>query len=139
MEQLLEFATHHWLLVLAWLLTFALLIWTESLRAGRSVSPAQATQLINKEDAILLDIRNKKEWDSGHISGSRHMPLADLERRLNELEKYKARPVIIICNLGQVAGTAAKKLKAAGFEQVMRLQGGITEWKGQNLPVTRKG
>ncbi len=138
MEQLIEFASNHFMLVTAWVLTLILIIWSEGQRAGKSVSPAIATQLINKQDAVLIDIRTKKEWDTGYITGSRHIPVADLSRRITEIEKFKSRPVIVVCNLGQVAGSASKQLKAAGFENVMRLQGGITEWKGQNLPIVKK-
>ncbi|QEQ97896.1 rhodanese-like domain-containing protein [Neptunomonas concharum] len=138
MEQLIEFASNHFMLVAAWVLTLILIIWSEGQRAGKSVSPAIATQLINKQDAVLIDIRTKKEWDTGYITGSRHIPVADLSRRITEIEKFKSRPVIVVCNLGQVAGSASKQLKAAGFENVMRLQGGITEWKGQNLPIVKK-
>ncbi len=138
MEQLIEFASNHFMLVAAWVLTLILIIWSEGQRAGKSVSPAIATQLINKQDAVLIDIRTKKEWDTGYITGSRHIPVADLSRRITDIEKFKSRPVIVVCNLGQVAGSASKQLKAAGFENVMRLQGGITEWKGQNLPIVKK-
>lgn len=138
MEQLIEFASNHFMLVAAWVLTLILIIWSEGQRAGKSVSPAIATQLINKQDAVLIDIRTKKEWDTGYITGSRHIPVADLSRRITEIEKFKSRPLIVVCNLGQVAGSASKQLKAAGFENVMRLQGGITEWKGQNLPIVKK-
>jgi rhodanese-related sulfurtransferase len=56
---------------------------------------------------------------------------------MSELDKFKDKPVIVVCNLGQAAGTAAKKLKAAGFQQVVRLSGGMTEWKGQNMPIIK--
>ncbi|RVU29205.1 MULTISPECIES: rhodanese-like domain-containing protein [Neptunomonas] len=138
MEQFIEFATNHFMLIAAWVLTLALLLWNESQKAGKSVSPAIATQLINKQDAVIVDVRTKKEWDTGHITASKHIPLADLQRRVSELEKFKARPVVVVCNIGQTAGSATKMLKAAGFENVMRLQGGITEWKGQNLPIVKK-
>ena len=102
-----------------------------------SVTPAQATSLINKEDAVIIDIRPKKEWTTGHITGAKHIPLSDLDRRIDELTKYKQRPVIVVCNLGQAAATATRKLKAAGFEQAVRLSGGMTEWKGQSLPIVK--
>ncbi len=137
MEQFIEFATNNFMLVAAWVLTLMMLFWTESQKAGKAVTPALTTQMINKQDAVLLDIRSKKEWDTGYITGSKHIPIADLTRRMSELEKYKSRPLIVICNLGQTAGSATKQLKAAGFENVMRMQGGITEWKGQNLPIVK--
>lgn len=137
MEQVIEFIGNHVLLVAAWVLTLAMLLWNESRRAGKAVTPAIATQMINKEDAVILDIRPKKEWDTGRITGARHIPMAELDRRIDELNKYKEKPIIVVCNLGQTAGAATKKLKAAGFDNVMRLSGGMTEWKGQSLPVVK--
>lgn len=137
MEQVIEFIGNHVLLVAAWVLTLAMLLWNESRRAGKAVTPAIATQMINKEDAVILDIRPKKEWDTGRITGARHIPMAELDRRIDELNKYKEKPIIVVCNLGQTAGAATKKLKAAGFANVMRLSGGMTEWKGQSLPVVK--
>ncbi|MDI3325720.1 rhodanese-like domain-containing protein [Pontibacterium granulatum] len=137
MEQVIEFIGNHVLLVSAWLLTLAMLLWNESRRAGKAVTPAIATQMINKEDAVILDIRPKKEWDTGRITGARHIPMAELDRRIDELNKFKEKPIIVVCNLGQTAGAATKKLKASGFTNVMRLSGGMTEWKGQSLPVVK--
>ncbi len=138
MEQLIEFATNHWELFLALVVTLALLAITESRKAGKSVSTQQATRLINRDDAILLDIRAKKDFKGGHILNSINIPYADLDKRLSELDKYKARPVIVVCNLGQTSSGASKTLKQQGFENVLRLSGGITEWKAQNLPIETK-
>jgi rhodanese-related sulfurtransferase len=137
MERLIEFATQHYYLVGAWVLTLLILLATEKRKAGKSVTPAEATRLINKEAGVVLDIRTRKEWDTGRITNAHHIPLADLDRRMSELDKFKEKPVIVVCNLGQAAGTAAKKLKAAGFQQVVRLSGGMTEWKGQNMPIIK--
>lgn len=137
MERLIEFAIQHYYLVGAWVLTLLLLLATEKRKSGKSVTPAEATRLINKESGVVLDIRTRKEWDTGRITGAHHIPLADLERRLSELDKYKSKPIIVVCNLGQAAGTASKALKAAGYEQVVRLSGGMTEWKNQNMPIVK--
>ncbi|MCD8513813.1 MAG: rhodanese-like domain-containing protein [Nitrincola sp.] len=138
MERIFEFIGNHPLLVTAWLLTLTVLLWTEKRKSGRSVTCAEATRMINKESAIIVDIRNKKEWDTGHIANARHIPFADLDRRITELDNFKESPIIVVCNLGQTAGTAGKKLKSAGFTQVARLSGGITEWKAQHLPIVKK-
>lgn len=138
MAQIFEFIGNHPFLVSAWFITLAVLLWTEKSKAGRSVTTAEATRMINKESALILDIRNKKEWDTGYIANSRHIPFADLDRRMTELESFKDKPIIIVCNLGQTAGSAGKKLKSAGFTQIARLTGGITEWKAQHLPIVKK-
>ncbi|RAU16500.1 rhodanese-like domain-containing protein [Nitrincola tibetensis] len=138
MEQLFEFISNHYFLVLAWLITLAVLLWTEKNKSGRSVTPAEATRMINKESAIVVDIRPKKEWDAGHIAGSKNIPFADMERRISELDSAKEVPIIVVCNLGQAAGSAGKKLKSAGFTNISRMSGGITEWKAQHLPIVKK-
>jgi len=138
MEQYIEFATNHWELVLAFVATLAMLAFSESRKGGKSVSTHIATQLINKEEAILLDIRPKKEYKTGHIMASINIPIAELDKRISEIQKYRERPVIVVCNLGQTSSGAAKKLKDAEFNNVVKLQGGITEWRAQNLPVTKK-
>ncbi|WP_432697032.1 rhodanese-like domain-containing protein [Marinobacterium sp. YM272] len=137
MDRVIEFVSQHYYLIAAWVLTLAMLLWTESRKSGKSVSPAEATRLINKEDAAVLDIRPKKEWDTGHITGAVHIPLADLERRMSEIKADKSKPVIVVCNVGQAAATATKQLKTAGFTQAIRLSGGMTEWRGQNMPVVK--
>ncbi|MGB0733165.1 MAG: rhodanese-like domain-containing protein [Pontibacterium sp.] len=137
MEKLIEFIGNHPFMMLAWAVSIALLLWNEKRRASKAVSPAIATKMINKEDAVLVDVRPQKEWSTGHISGSIHIPLADFSNRISELNKFKSRPIIVICNLGQTASGAAKQLSAADFENVVRLQGGITEWKAQSLPVVK--
>jgi rhodanese-related sulfurtransferase len=137
MENLLEFVANHPYLIAAWVLSLAMLLWNESRKSGTSVTPNQAVTLINKQDAVVIDIRAKKEWATGHITDAINLPIADLDTRIAELNKYKSRPIIVVCNLGQTASSARKKLSAAGFEQVTRLSGGMTEWKGQNLPVIK--
>ena len=137
MDRVIEFATQHYYLVAAWVLTLAMLIWNESRKSGKSVSPAEATRMINKEGAVVLDIRPKKEWDTGHITGATHIPLNDLDRRLAELKGKEDKAIIVVCNMGQTAGAATKKLKAAGFNNPIRRSGGMNEWRGQNMPVVK--
>ena len=137
MEQVIDFIGNNVLLVSAWLLTLLMIVWNESRKSGKAVSTAEATKLINKEDAVILDIRPKKEWATGHITGAVHIPSNEIDNRLTELDKYKSRPVIVTCNLGQTAGGVTKKLAAAGFSNVARLSGGISEWKNQSLPLVK--
>ncbi len=138
MEQYIEFATNHWELVLAFVVTLLMLIISEMRKGGKTVSTFIATQMINKDGAAILDIRQKKEFQTGHILSSINIPLAEIDKRMNELEKYREKPIIVVCNLGQTSSGASKKLLDAKFANVVRLQGGITEWKAQNLPVVKK-
>ncbi len=137
MEQLIEFATNHWQMVAALVATLALLLFSESRKGGTSLSTHAAVQRINKEGATIVDIRQKKEFKTGHITNAINIPYADMDRRIGELEKHRSKPIIIVCNLGQTASGAVKKLNEANFDNVVRLSGGVAEWKAQNLPLVK--
>lgn len=92
---------------------------------GPAVSPALATQLMNREDAVVVDVREPDEWKTGHILNARHIPLGDLEKRLGDLAKFKAKPVILSCRSGSRASSAAGVLRKNGFEKVYVLEGGM--------------
>lgn len=106
--------------------------------SGPGVSPVQATLLINREDAIVLDVREAAEFAQGHIPNSRHIPLAQLDKRLTELEKFKGRTIIVNCASGNRSGAACAALRKRGFEKVFNLAGGIGAWDQAGLPVTKK-
>ena len=116
-----------------------LLLVTSLRGGGRGLSPAQATQLINREDALVVDVRETSEWSAGHIPNARHIALGQLDKHMSELEKFKNRPVIICCASGNRSSTACGTLKRAGFERVFNLSGGLGAWTGAGLPVTTKG
>ena len=103
-----------------------------------SVSAAEATLLINREDALVLDVRETGEWSSGHISGARHITLGQLDKRLSELEKFKERPIIVVCATGNRSSSACSQLKKHGFDKVFSLGGGISSWRDSSLPLTTK-
>jgi rhodanese-related sulfurtransferase len=102
------------------------------------LTPVEATLLINREDAVVIDLRDQGEYDQGHLPNARHLPLADLERRSAELEKFRARPIIFYCSNGSRSATAAATLKKTGFEKLFRLRGGLYEWEKAGQPLTRK-
>ena len=137
MDRLLEFIGNHPILVSTWLGLLAALIYTESRRGGRPVSPQQATHLMNREEALVLDVRDRKSYDGGHITGSLNIPYSQIAGRLDELEPYREKPVIVACAMGQHSGAAGKLLNKAGFQRVMRLQGGVNEWRASSFPLVR--
>ncbi len=94
--------------------------------------------MINRSDAIVVDVREKKEFETGHIVDSINIPLAKLKQRVTELTKHKAKPVVVVCKMGQHSGDAAKTLQEAGHAEVFKLAGGLTEWKAQSLPLIQK-
>ncbi|MGB4247362.1 MAG: rhodanese-like domain-containing protein [Pseudohongiellaceae bacterium] len=138
MAQFIEFVGNHWILSTLWVALVTALILHRSKTSGESVSAQQAVMLINRSDAVVVDIRDKKDFDAGHIVDAIHIPLAKLGTRVTEIEKHKAAPVIVACRLGQHSADAVKVLKSAGFTNVLRLAGGMTEWRAQSLPLVQK-
>ncbi|MDA8382947.1 MAG: rhodanese-like domain-containing protein [Betaproteobacteria bacterium] len=128
-----------------WLVTLAvvsgvMLLWPEierRLSGVRHVGVLQATQLINQRDALVLDVREDKEFAMGHIPNSKHIPLGQLGTRLTELAKYKARPIVVNCRSGARSSRACGVLGKQGFGEVYVLTGGMMAWEQANLPVAR--
>jgi rhodanese-related sulfurtransferase len=137
MSQLFEFVGNHPFLVGTFAVLLTLFIRNETQRGGKGVTPQELVNLVNREGAVVLDVRDSKEFAAGHIVDAVNVPHAALESRLAELEKYKEKPVTIVCKMGQHAGTAGAMLRKAGFASVSRLTGGMTEWRNQNLPVVK--
>jgi rhodanese-related sulfurtransferase len=137
MENLFTFIGNHPFLVGTFALLLALFVRNETQRGGRSVSAQQLVDMVNRDDAVVLDVRDKKEFDAGHIVDSVNIPYSALESRIAELKDHKSRPLVVACKMGQHSGTAGALLRKHGFEHVTRLSGGITEWRNQNLPVVR--
>ena len=102
------------------------------------VTPAEATLLMNREDALVMDVRETGEWGSGHIHGARHITMGQLGTRMSEIEKFKAKPIIVVCATGNRSASACGQLKKGGFEKVYSLDGGISAWISANLPLTTK-
>ena len=102
------------------------------------LTPIEATMLINREDAVVVDVRAPGEYEKGHLPNARHLPLSDLERRSTELEKFRARPLILYCNSGTTVAKGIAALKKAGFEKLYTLRGGLYEWEKAGYPITRK-
>ena len=137
MEQFFTFLGNHPLLVGAFVLLLILFIRNEMQRGGASISAQQLVQLVNNEGAVVVDLRDKAEFEQGHIVSSINIPFANLEKRVDELKKYQDKPLVLACKMGQHAGSAGTTLRKHGFDQVSRLSGGIGEWRNQNLPVVK--
>ena len=137
MDKLFQFVTNHPVLVGAFVLLLVLFIRNETRRGGRSVGVQELVAMVNKQNALVLDVRDKKEFEAGHIVDAVNIPHGSLETRIDELNKHKDRPIVIICRMGQHAGSAGTLLRKKGFENVTRLTGGMTEWRNQSLPVVK--
>ena len=121
------------------LVSGGMLLWP--MVAGGTVArltPAEATLMMNREDALVLDVRETGEWGSGHIHGARHITLGQLEKRLSELDKFKGKPIIVVCASGNRSSSACGQLKKHGFDKVYSLGGGVSSWIEANLPLTTK-
>ena len=138
MAQFIEFIGNHLVLSGMWVVTVGAIIVYHQRTGSASVGPQQAVMLINRKDAIVVDVRDKKEFESGHIVDSINIPLAKLKQRVTELKKHKEKPVVVVCKLGQHSGDAAKTLMEEGHAEVYKLSGGLTEWKSQSLPLVQK-
>jgi len=140
MQQFIEFITNHWILSSSWIFIAAMLVssWMRSASKNPSVNSQQATDLINRQDAVVVDIRGNGEFKNGHVINSINIPMSDLTNNASALEKHKNNPIIVVCNTGMQASVAANQLKTAGFEQVYRLAGGIQAWKADSMPIATK-
>ena len=134
----MEFIQQNWYWAALAVVSGSLLVITSVKGAANGVSPTQATTLINREDAVIIDVRDAGEFAAGHLPNARHIPLADLEKRIGELDKLKDKPLIVNCQSGGRSASACGILKKAGFTQVHNLEGGIAAWEQANMPVSRK-
>ena len=137
MDQLFMYVGNHPYLVGAFVVLLALFIRNEMSRGGATVSAQELVQLVNNEGAIIVDVRDKAEFEGGHIVDAINIPYGNIESRLGELKKYQDKPIVLACKMGQHSGAAGTALRKAGFENVSRLRGGIAEWRGQSLPVVK--
>lgn len=137
MEQLFLFVSNHPILVGVFVVLLVLFIRNEMNRGGASVSAQELVTLVNAQNAVVVDVRDKAEYDQGHIVDAINIPYSALDSRASELDHYKDKPLVITCKMGQHSGSAGTLLKKKGFDNVSRLKGGIAEWRGQNLPVVK--
>ncbi len=102
-----------------------------------SLTPAQATLLINREDALVIDVSEPDEYVAGHLPESRNIPSGRLEERIAELDKFKDSPLIVVCQTGARSSVACKKLEKLGFTKAQNLAGGISAWRTAGMPLKK--
>ena len=134
-----DFVRNNLLLFVVALVSGGMLLWPLVRRTtgGPWVNPSQATQLINREEAMVIDVREPNEYGAGHVLGAKNMPLARLAAGAPEQLKRKDRPIIVYCDGGDRAGKAAAALKRQGYTRVANLSGGLAGWQQAGLPVER--
>lgn len=133
MERWFEFMGNHPFLFAILGALIVLFFVFEGQRSGRKISPQSLGILVKAKNAMLIDLRDAKDFREGHISGSRNIPYSQIAANVEEL-KAADRPLVFICNLGQVAGSA---LQQVGHADSYRLDGGISNWKAQGLPLVK--
>jgi rhodanese-related sulfurtransferase len=133
LERFIEFMQHHPILfgILGVLAVVFFIL--ESKRSGRKISPQALGGFVNREKAVIVDLRDAKEFREGHISGSRNIPLSNLKSHLDELREI-SQPIVMVCKMGQTSGSAVQQV---GGDNLYRLEGGILGWQGQGLPLVK--
>jgi rhodanese-related sulfurtransferase len=132
-----KFIIDHIFTVALVLISGGALLWPALQPRGKRASSLQVTQVINRGKATIVDIRTAEEFAKGHLRDAKNIPLADLTARIGELDKSKARSVVVVCQTGARPDKAARQLAAAGFDDVVTLDGGLTAWQAAGLPVTK--
>ncbi len=138
MDQLIEFIGNHWLLVAALIVVLGLLGYVSLVGSKGSVNALGATEMINRRDALVVDIRSMNDFAKGHIINAVNIPVNDLKKQIGSLDKYRGKPVIVACRSGNQSQLAARQLRQAGFDEVYNLSGGMIGWQAANLPTTKK-
>jgi rhodanese-related sulfurtransferase len=140
MQRIVEYTTNHPLLIAATVvvaIATAVIELRQRSRGSANVSPNDVVQLTNRGGALLLDIRDQAQFESGHIIDSRHIPSGELATRADTLKKFKEKPVVVYCDNGFASAAAARILRGLGFTKVATLRGGIQSWKQENLPLVK--
>lgn len=106
-------------------------------RMGAKLTPLQATQIINQGKTLILDVRSAADFATGHIRDAKNIPLKELKARIAELDKFKTRPVIVVCGKGLQSAKATAQLKKEGYTEAASLLGGLDAWQAQGLPTAK--
>jgi len=140
MDKFGVFILDQWILFLALIMIITLLVFNsikQRVLGFKEMKPAEAVQFINHNDAVILDVRDDKEFNDGHVINAFNIPLGVLEGRLPELERYKSKPIIISCRTGQQSAHAGVLLRRNGFEAIYKLAGGMMAWQSANMPTVK--
>ena len=113
------------------------LLWPVLQRRGEKVSVLQATQMINQGKTVIVDVRDAAEFAAGHVRDAKNIPLKELQQRVAELEKFKSKAIVVVCQAGVQSSKATTQLKNAGFNEVYSLNGGLAAWQAQGLPTAK--
>lgn len=141
MAQIIEFVGNHPLLFVALAFTLGMLGFTEYQRffnSVKSLSPYEATKLMNSGDAVFIDVRDDSEYKRGHVIDATNIPVSAVDNRIHELEKFKEKNLVVYCDSGMRSQKVSAKLKKNGFSNLHNLAGGIIAWEKASLPVVTR-
>ncbi len=130
-----DFIQHNILLISLALGSGLMLIIPHIKKDKSAVSPAEAVTLINRSNALVLDVRDASEFSGGHIAQAKNIPLTELANRLDELKKHQNKAILVHCQRGVRSAKACAILRKAEFTQVTHLQGGLNAWAAAKLPM----
>jgi rhodanese-related sulfurtransferase len=128
-----------WLVLIA-IASGVVLVWPLVARrfsGAKEAGPMEVVQMINRKDAVLVDLREPGEFGGGHAPHARNVPQSQLGKRIGELEKFKTKPLVLVCQTGGRSHAAVTQLKKAGFADLTVLAGGFSAWQQANLPVEK--
>ena len=134
MEQLSDFVANNMILVIAFFAVLGLLI-ANLLSGVGAITIQDAVQKINRENAIVLDVRTKDVFDQGHVVGALNFPEKELDNELKNLGKFRDKKILVFCEMGGVSSRVVRKLQKQGFVDVSPVKGGLSSWRQENLPV----
>lgn len=137
---MLQFLESNLIMVSITMISGYMLFWSffgNRLRGIKEVDTVGATNLVNRKNALVLDVREQSEYDLGHIINSRLISLGALKERVGELEKYRERPIVVVCRSGSRSESATAFLNKQGFAEVYSLSGGVMAWQKASLPLEK--
>jgi rhodanese-related sulfurtransferase len=135
-----QFITSNFFPISLAVMSGAMLLWSmfgNRFRGVNDVDTNGALQLINHKNAFVLDVRQPSEYEAGHLLNASLIPLGTLKERIGELEKYKDKPVLVVCRSGNRSATACAILSKRGFTQTYNLVGGMMAWQKASLPTQK--
>jgi rhodanese-related sulfurtransferase len=136
-----EFISNNIALIALFFASGAMLVWPEISRlvgvGGAEIGTLEATRLMNQGPTLILDVRDEKDFAAGHLPKARHIPVKELGKRIEEIAKFKAKPVIVTDKGNARAAAACRFLKREGFTNVFQLKGGLNAWQQASLPIEK--
>ena len=139
MQEFTIFLQHHWLLSVCFFAVIVVLFIVEAIRQKQSataVTPSRLTQMINRQDAVVIDLRSEIIFKDGHIIDAQSIPLSELTDKTKKLDKFKSKPIVLVCQSGNDSAKVATGLREKGFD-VHILSGGMKSWVDAEMPVVK--